>query len=225
MSTPTRENEQTTTSGVAAQPLHMSYEEYLAWDYEGSLTEWVDGEVIIHMATTPKHQKVVDFLNRLLGLFVGVFRLGEVYSAPLAMRAVEGGNAREPDLLFLATEHLDRLTDSALHGPADLVVEVISDDSIVRDRDIKFYEYQQGGICEYWIIDPRPGRLRADFYVLDERGRYQPVPVGTDDMYHAAAIPGFWLYLPWLWQDTPDPLAALAEIIGPKRLIAALQHT
>ncbi len=33
------------------------------------------------------------------------------------------------------------------------------------------------GVREYWILDPRPGYERADFYVLDEQGRYRPVPV------------------------------------------------
>ncbi len=209
----------------AAQPapLPMSYAEYMAWDYEGGLAEWIDGKVIMHMPVTRSHQRVVDFLNRLLGLFVQVFGLGVVHSAPFAMRALKDGSVREPDLLFVAAEHLQRLTEKDVSGPADLVVEVISDDSVSRDRDEKFQEYQAGGVREYWIIDPRPNRLRADFYILDAKGRYQPVPLGTDDIYRAAVLPGFWLKTDWLWQENPDTLAALAEIVGPERLITALR--
>lgn len=31
------------------QQVPMSYEEYLAWDREEGLVEWVNGEAIIHM--------------------------------------------------------------------------------------------------------------------------------------------------------------------------------
>ena len=50
----------------------------------------------------------------------------------------------------MATEHLDRLTDSHLSGPADLAVEIVSPDSLGRDRGDKFAEYGAAGIPEYW---------------------------------------------------------------------------
>jgi Uma2 family endonuclease len=211
---------------AAATPTapRMSYEEWLEWDHEGGLSEWVDGEVIVHKPTKPEHQRIVDFLNRLLGLFVQLLKLGEVYSAPIAMRLVVGGPAREPDLFFLAAEHQSRLTDNELAGAADLAVEVISEDSVSRDRANKFYEYQDGGVGEYWIIDPRPGKQRIDLYVLDAKGRYQPIPAAADRVYHSAMLPGFYLKEEWLWAEKPDPLAALTEIVGVERVIAAVRE-
>lgn len=203
-------------------PQPMSYAAYLELDTHSGLTEWVNGEVIFHMPAKGEHQDIVDFLMVLLRLFVHFFDLGLVRSAPFPMRAVPDGNAREPDLFFLAQAHHERLTRTALLGPADLVVEVVSDDSVNRDRDEKFEEYRAAGVPEYWIIGPRPNRQRADFYVLDERGRYQPVPLGLDDIYHSRVLSGLWLNVGWLWQPNPDALAALAAIVGPERLIAAL---
>jgi Uma2 family endonuclease len=212
------------TPPAAASRLRMSYEEWLDWDHEGGLSEWVDGEVVFYMSPLDEHQRVVAFLDRLLGLFVRLFRLGRVQLAPFVMRIVPGGPGHEPDVFYLSAEHLSRLTRRQLDGPADLVVEVVSDDSVTRDRDEKFSEYQAGGVREYWIIDPRPQRLRADFYVLDARGRYRPVPLGDDDIYHSTVLPNFWLNTNWLWQEDPDPLLALAEIVGAKRVIAALRE-
>jgi Uma2 family endonuclease len=137
-----------------------------------------------------------------------------VITAPYAMQAVPGGNGREPDIMFVATANLARLGHTHLEGPADLIVEVISDDSVVRDRDEKFSEYQAAGVCEYWIIDPRPNRRRADFYVLNDRGRFDPVPIPNDNRYRSTALPGFWLDVEWLWQEDPNELAALTEIVG-----------
>ena len=54
----------------------------------------------------------------------------------------------------MATDHLGRFKENRLEGAADLVVEIISPESVDRDRDRKFYEYEQGGILEYWLIDP-----------------------------------------------------------------------
>lgn len=139
------------------------------------------------------------------------------------MRATPDGPAREPDLLFVAQEHLDRLTETRLSGPADLVVEVISDESVARDRADKFYEYQAAGVTEYWIIDPRPGFERADFYVLDSTGRYRPVPIDADGRYRATVIAGFWLQVDWvLTPEPPEVLKALSQIVGRQKLLEAM---
>jgi Uma2 family endonuclease len=145
-----------------------------------------------------------------------------VITAPYLMRAVPGGNGREPDLMFIATANLARLGQKYLDGPADLVIEMVSEDSVVRDRDDKFSEYQDAGVREYWIIDPRPNRRRADFYVMGENGKYQPVPIPNDNRYHSTVLPGFWLDLEWLWQEDPNELAALTEIVGAERLSVPL---
>jgi len=217
------ETQTTTTPADQGQRLRMSYAEYLAWAHEDIHAEWVNGEVIVHMPPKQPHQIVVAFLLQLLGLFIQLFRLGILLPAPFEMRAIPEGPAREPDLLFVAREHLDRLTEARLSGPADLVVEVISDDSVARDRADKFYEYQAAGVQEYWILDPRPGCTRADFYVLDGQGRYQPVPVHPDGRYYSMVLAGFWLQVDWvLATEPPAVLQALAQIVGPQKLLEAI---
>jgi Uma2 family endonuclease len=203
-------------TGIETVPLRMSYEEFLQWDeYEAGLTEWVDGEVILHMPPLESHQRVVVFLVGLLDLFVQLFQLGIVRVAPFSMRATAEGNAREPDLFFLAAENMGRLTSKDLAGPADMVVEVISTDSVSRDRDDKFYEYQNGGVREYWIIDPRPGKQRVDCYWLTPEGHYQATLPDEDGRYHSVVLRGFWFRPIWLWQEPAiDLLTALAEMRG-----------
>lgn len=193
----------------------MTYEEFLAWADEDVHAEWVNGEVIIHMTAKPLHQRVFNFLNILLAQFVQLFDLGEVFTAPMQMKATPEGSGREPDILFVAREHLDRVLEDRLDGPADLVVEIVSDDSVSRDLDDKFLEYQEAGVPEYWIIDPRPRRKRAWFYRLDERGHYQAAPIEADGRYRSAVVPGFWINVNWLWADElPNALTTFAEIAG-----------
>jgi Uma2 family endonuclease len=198
---------------VQERRLKMSYDEYLAWEDEGAHGEWVDGEVIVFMPPTILHQLLSGFLYTLLSSYARRLNLGLVIAAPVEMQLFPGRLSREPDLLFVAREHLDRLTPERLVGPADLAVEIISDSSVARDRAEKFYEYEEAGVPEYWIIDPRPGRQRVDFYRLTAQGKYQAVLPDADGRYHAAALPGFWLDPAWLWQEPlPDPLDVLASV-------------
>lgn len=147
------------------------------------------------MAVTNEHQRIVDFLNRLLGIFVQAFGLGSVRSALCAMRATPDGSIREPDLMFVSAAYLDRVQREALDGPADLVVEGVLEESVARDYDQKFIEYQSAGVQEYWIVDPRPDRRRASFFRRDPQGRFQLVPVSEGSIYHAQVMPSLWLKL------------------------------
>lgn len=195
--------------------LKMSYEEFLAWAGEDTHAEWVNGEVIIFMPVKDIHQAILGFLNTLLVLYTTLFDLGKIRTAPYAMRAVPGGSSREPDLLFVTKEHLDRLTENRLDGPADLIIEIISDDSVNRDRDDKFREYRAAGVGEYWIIDPRPGKQRADFFRLDDDGDYRLFATEDDEQVASQVIAGFWLNPAWLWQaDELNPLTCALQIEG-----------
>lgn len=202
----------------------MSYEEYLAWADEDTHAEWVNGEVIVFMPPKNPHQLLVEFLHHLIGLFVRVFDLGRLRIAPFELKITPDGHSREPDLMFLAKAHLDQLTDERIVGPPDLIIEVVSGDSVHRDRVEKFDEYEAGGVPEYWIIDNHSRRPRAWFYQLGTDGIYQAIAVGADGIYRSKVLPGFWLRLDWLWAEQPDPLRALAEIIGPEPMAQALRQ-
>jgi Uma2 family endonuclease len=214
---------------TAAQPtqtqspperLRMTYEEFLAWSDEDTRAEWVDGEVIELMPPKLSHQTIASFLANLLSLFVELFKLGRIVPAPFEVR-LSDRSSREPDILFVSTDRLGQLTDECMNGAPDLVIEVVSKDSVQRDREDKFDEYEAAGVREYWIIDNRPRRRRAEFYTLDASGVFQPITV-EDGILRSKALPGFWLRIEWLWEDNPNLLKALAEIVGRDRLTEML---
>lgn len=197
---------------IEEQRRPMSYEAYLEWADEDTQAEWVDGEVIEFMPAKDRHQAVVGFLFNLLRLFVDLFDRGQVRVTPLGMRLAH--SVREPDILFLDRANLERLTEDRLEGPADLVVEVISEDSVRRDRDEKFREYREAGIREYWIIDPRPDKQRADFYRL-EGEEYILFATEDEEWVDSAVLDGFGLRPAWLWEaKTAVPLTCALEIDG-----------
>jgi len=120
--------------------------------------------------------------------------------------------AREPDLLFVTNEHMGRVKGAYLDGPADLVVEIVSPDSIARDRGDKFIEYEAGGVGEYWLTDPL--RQQAEFYQLADDGRYRLVPPGSDRIYQSRAVTGFRLRPDWLWAEPLPKVLAVARELG-----------
>jgi Uma2 family endonuclease len=147
----------------------------------------------------------------LVSVYTGAQGLGVVRAAPFQMKTGPDLPGREPDLLFVAREHLARLRAAYLDGPADLVIEIVSPESRLRDRGEKFAEYELGRVREYWLIDPEA--RRADFFRLDAEGRYQRIPVGADGVYRSEVIPGFWLKIEWLWRDPlPPDLEVLREL-------------
>ncbi len=194
-----------------ATPRKMSYKEFLEWADEDTLAEWVNGEVIMSSPASLKHQDIADFLISIIRMFVDSRDLGTVLSAPFQMKMEHG---REPDILFISKDRLNRLNDTYLSGPADLVVEIISPESIGRDRGDKFYEYERGGVPEYWLIDPLTQRV--ELYQLDRTTRqYRSTPTDGNGRYHSAVLPGFWMLIDWLWKTPlPHPLQALGEITG-----------
>lgn len=197
-------------SADPTKPATMTYEEFLDWATEDTLAEWVEGKVIMTSPASARHQMIAAFLHNVLSSYTTVHGLGTVLIAPFQMKLPNSG--REPDVLFLAAEHADRLRPAFLDGPADLVVEIISKESVGRDRGEKFEEYREAGIAEYWLIDPR--LQQAEFYRLDARGRYDLIAVdGADGIYRSEVVPGFWLRVDWLWrQPLLDPAHVMMEI-------------
>jgi len=204
----------------------MSYEAFLAWADEDTHAEWVNGEVIVFMPPKYIHQTTLKLLLRLLGLFIDMFDLGKIQIAPFEMNLPQSNAYREPDIFFVAKENLNRLTEARLEGPADLIIEIISDSTVRNDREDKFKEYQAAGVSEYWLIDPRPDKRRADFYHLDETGLYKLFATEDDERVESQTLAGFWLRPDWIWQaDTLNPLTAFFEMRGlSAEQIAQIQH-
>lgn len=186
----------------------MTFEEFLSFGGEDTWAEWVDGEVIIMFSASSKHQDIVLFLAQVLGLFVRTHNLGEILLAPFAMKLEKQRRGREPDLLFVGNERKHLIEPTFLNGAADVVIEVISPESISRDRGEKFVEYESAGVKEYWLIDYE--RKRAEFYELDEEGLYRLIQ--TNGIFHSKIIEGFFLRESWFWQDTLPTIEALKEL-------------
>ncbi len=189
----------------------MTFEEYLELDHERGLAEWIDGEVHFYVGATARHQQVIDFLVALFNGVLGRVAGGRAISSGFVVRALPTGNGREPDVVVISSTHGDRLRPTYFEGPPDIIVEVVSDESVERDYITKRREYERAGVPEYWIIDPREGSQDAMFLLLSDGVYGDAFPEGG--VYRSAVLPGFWLRVEWLWDDQPDVYSRLQEIL------------
>jgi Uma2 family endonuclease len=165
-----------------------SEEEYLALD-TNHLVEYSDGSLEVLSLPTPAHQFVVAYLYYALYAFIMEHRLGVVLFAPLRVR-LKPKKYREPDLVFVSSEHQHRLKKGYWAG-ADLVMEVVSESAEDRERDLvtKRNEYAEAGISEYWIVDPVKDQitvLRLSGKRYFTHGEFRPSERAT-----SALLPGF----------------------------------
>ena len=192
----------------------MTYEQFLRTVPEDVHAEWVDGEVVPMTPVSRDHNELSVFLLALLQHYVEAQNLGKIFCEPFQMKTGPGLPGRSPDLLFVSKKKLSQLKKNYLQGAADLVIEIISPDSRARDRGEKFYEYEQGGVREYWLIDPV--RKQVEFYELGKNGIYRLMNVGEDGIFRSQVLKGLWLQVSWLWQS---PLPLLMTVLKSWKLI------
>ena len=140
---------------------------------DGKRLELIDGELIVSPAPVTDHQDLVVYLVALFFQHVRTRRLGRVFVAPYAVR-LRPYDTVQPDVLFVAGARVRIITPKRIEGAPDLVVEISSPDSGVRDRIRKFRLYETAGVREYWYVDAQERTLTI--YVLDEDGRYEALP-------------------------------------------------
>lgn len=190
-------------------------EEFLRITDEDAWVEWADGKVISLSPASNRHQDIADFLISILRPFVQRHDAGWVRTAPFLMLLPELDRAREPDVLFVRTEHLDRVQETRVEGPADLVVEIVSPESLARDRGEKFAEYEAAGVQEYWLIDPDRQQLEVHALETGEEGsrRYHPMSPQADGTVRSRVLDGFFLRPEWLFEPPlPDTLEIVREL-------------
>ncbi|MBI3914274.1 MAG: Uma2 family endonuclease [Chloroflexi bacterium] len=188
--------------------LRMTEEEFEAWCDEDVKAEWVHGEVIVHSPAAYIHVSIASFLIQVVGLFVQHHKIGIVVGPEFQIRMP--GLRRVPDLLFIAEPRRNIIKRTFVEGAPDLVMEIVSPDSVERDYREKHLEYEAAGVREYWLFDPQWQRTQV--HALNNAGKYARIAESAG-VIHSTVLPGFWLRTAWLWQDPlPNTLDVLREL-------------
>lgn len=188
----------------------VTFEEFCELVPDGQKADLIDGEIIMASPDTLDANDLNMFLVTLLRNYDSVKQLGgRVLASRYAVR-VDEHNAPEPDVVYVSAARRHLAEQVGMRGGPDVAIEIVSRGSRQRDTVRKRELYEQAGVQEYWIIDPR--RTQAMFLRLVD-GVYQEVPL-TEGRFHSAVIPGFWLDVAWLFQNPlPNDYAILQTVL------------
>ena len=163
-----------------------TYADYLKWQFDERV-ELIKGK-LYRMSPAPKrkHQDAsVNLEFALLTYFDD--KPCRVYDAPFDVR-LPVRNERKPDQLCTVVQpdicvvcDLSKLDDDGCLGAPDWVIEITSPRTAKNDFSEKFDLYEESGVREYWIIQPKEKAVNV--YVL-ENGKYALV-----DVYESGEIP------------------------------------
>ena len=141
--------------------------------------ELIDG-VIYDMTPSPNtaHQRIsgklhIEFGNYLKG------KPCEVFAAPFDVYLKDDVDEWViPDLTVICDP--SKIQEKGCVGAPDLVVEILSKTTAVKDRTVKLKMYRAAGVNEYWIVDPYVETVEV--YQFDENVLSLPDVYGVDDV-------------------------------------------
>ncbi len=151
---------------------------------DGNRYELLFGEIDMSPAPSMKHQLVSAAVNDAIRAFVSP-RGGTVVYAPVDVYLAPH-SVVQPDLLVILAGGRARILPDGVHGPPDLIVEILSPATRGRDLVKKTILYATAGVPEYWVIDPDAQTVTIKQLAGDE---YQDV-AGEPGVARSLVVPG-----------------------------------
>lgn len=147
---------------------------------ESEFERWERISGIIYDMTPPpssQHQSIVSSLN---GEFYTYLKEKpcKVFPAPFGVWLEDDNdNYVEPDITIVCDP--SKIKIKGCVGVPDLVVEVLSPTTALKDKRVKLRTYRLSGVREYWIVDP-PNQI-VEIYKFSENIFTEPQVYGKDE--------------------------------------------
>lgn len=181
---------------------------------DGQKADLLDGNIYVASPDSPEAARINVFLSGLLDFYVTELEIGKVYGPRSAFRLAET-YAPEPDIAFVRKDRLGLWRGSIFRGAPDVAVEIVTEDSVDRDTNVKRSVYERGGADEYWLIHILESRCT---FLRIEDGAFRDVTPRSGSIFRSETIPGFWLDIEWLFaEELPKPLGCLKKILAWRR--------
>lgn len=68
----------------------------------------------------------------------------------------------QPDIMVVCDK--DKLDDKRCNGAPDFIIEIVSPSNPSDDYIRKLYYYQNYGVREYWIVDPKRKTITVNYF-------------------------------------------------------------
>jgi Uma2 family endonuclease len=184
------------------QRVKLTYDDFLLFPDDGLRHELIDGEHYVTPAPNRRHQALVGRLHLALGAFLEDRPdRGQLFLSPFDV-VFSFHDVVEPDLVFVAPDQLDILTEKNIQGTPALVIEILSPSTRRRDEQIKRRLYDRAGVREYWRVDPDAKTIVVDRRTVDgSLERVSELSAQSADVLDTPLIPGFSVGLQRLFRD------------------------
>ncbi len=147
-------------------------------------TELIDGKFYDMASPKTVHQRLLGELYSLLRQEVKDHGCGETCEVFLAPYDVVLDNDAytvvQPDLLINCDPC--RIRADGIYGAPDLVVEILSPATKVKDLFIKLNKYRSSGVREYWIVDPDKATITVYLLALMRGDTVSEEAAGADEL-------------------------------------------
>lgn len=153
-----------------------TYDDYCAWPEE-ERWEIIDGYAYnMSPAPTLKHQRIVSLLDRKLSDKVES-KGCSLFIAPADV-VFDNYNIVQPDVFVVCDKK--KITEANIQGAPDLILEIISPSTELKDKREKKRIYERFGVAEYIIIYPE--REYLEKFILDNSRYGAPEVFNWDEI-------------------------------------------
>jgi Uma2 family endonuclease len=150
-------------------------------------TELIDGSLVFVSPQTAFHERAVDFFKwQLRSLAPADFEVFREFTIDIDQQ-----NRPEPDVIVLRREAWKESGQTRFPAEAVLLaIEVVSADSVARDRETKPLKYARAKIPHYWRVEDEKGRAAVHAFELEPTtGTYTSVGIFRERMKVSAPFP------------------------------------
>ena len=178
--------------------------DYMNWP-DGERWELING-VAYNMSPAPsiKHQAIVgEIYSQLHQKLKG--KPCKAFIAPVDV-VLSDHDVVQPDVLVVCDP--GKVTEKNIQGAPDMVVEVLSPATALKDMREKKALYQQSGVPEYIVIDPLEGYVQR--FLLQGDGLYGVSDVfGSLELLPLRSLPGIELSLSEIFGIEPSDVGTV----------------
>lgn len=143
-------------------------------------TELIDGSLVFVSPQTLFHSRAVDFFNwQLQSLAPPDLEVVREFTID-----VDFQNRPEPDVVVVRADAVESLRQTRFPASSVLLaIEVVSDESVTRDRETKPVKYARARIPHYWRVENQDGRAVVYVFELEPAtGAYTSTGIFHDRM-------------------------------------------
>ena len=150
-------------SAIQPQPTITTLEEYEELP-EDARAEVFDGQIYYMASPSRIHQALITNLITTFHTYIQK-KNGDCEVFPAPFDVILSKNPLtivQPDIMVVCDK--DKLDEQRCNGAPDFIIEIVSPSNLSDDYIKKAYYYENYGVQEYWIVDPKRKTITVNYF-------------------------------------------------------------